>query len=159
MKQSGSHCLLLMVGEDYLRFGGRYARVDARIVGAVGVGLSAPEETKRNIEEVGQAGVLAVSVVAMVGRLEGWRMAPAGMSWQGVSAPSVSAFSSQDFSSSPFQSSLLKSVMQLQLEEKTLTPKDLECKASTTPIKTPQFRRCMHDACGAGTQPPCCAIR
>ena len=159
MKQSGSHCLLLVVGEDYLRFGGRYAKVGARIEWAVGVGLSAPEGTKRNIEEVGQAGVLAVSVVAMVGCLEGWRMAPAGMSWQAVSAPSVSAFSSQHSSSSPFQSFLLISVMQLQLEEKTLTPKDPDCKASSTPIKTPQFRHCMHDACGAGTQPPCCAIR
>ena len=96
----------------------------ARIDGAVGVGLSAPEGTKRNIEEVGQAGVLLVSVVAMLRCLEGWRMASAGMSWQAGSAPFVSAFSSQDSCSSPFQSSLFISVMQLQLEGETLTPKN-----------------------------------
>lgn len=71
MRQSGSHCLLLVAGEDYLRLGRRYAKVGARADGAVGAGLSAPEETKGNIEEVGQVEVLVVSAMAMVGCLEG----------------------------------------------------------------------------------------
>ena len=68
MKQSGSHCLLLVAGGDNL---GRYAKVRARADGTAGAGLSAPEETKRNIEEVGQVEVLVVSAMAMVGCLEG----------------------------------------------------------------------------------------
>ncbi len=106
MEQSENDCLLLVVGEDYLKSKGTWAKVGVRIDAAVGVGLSAPEGTERNIEEVGQAGIPVVSAMATVGCLEGWRMAlMEGMSWRSVSAPSVSAFSPQDSSSSPSQSS------------------------------------------------------
>lgn len=92
MKQSAGHCLLLVVGENYLMFGARYVEVRARTDGAVGVDLSVPVGTKRSIEGVGQAEALTVSAVAMVGCLKVWRMLLAGISWQAVSAPPVSTF-------------------------------------------------------------------
>lgn len=97
----------------------------SRIDEVFGEGLSALEGTERNIEEVGQAEVLSVSSVAMVGCLEGWKMwkmSLAGMSWRAVAAPSVSLFSLrlEDSSSSPSQSSLLITLMQLQLLARTL---------------------------------------
>lgn len=122
MKCSGSHCLLPVVGEDHLRARGRYAKVGAKTEGAVGAGLSAPEERERNIEGVGQAGVLTVSATAVVGYLEG-RRTSAGMSWRAVVAPFVLAFSTPDSSSSPSQSSLLGCFSNAtSAEEMTITP-------------------------------------
>ena len=44
-----------------------YGKVSARIEGGVGVRLSAPGGTERNIEEVGQAEDLTVFAMATVG--------------------------------------------------------------------------------------------
>lgn len=57
MKRSESRYSLLLVGEGYWRLG----------EGGVGVRLSAPEGTERNIEEVGQAEDLTVFAMATVG--------------------------------------------------------------------------------------------
>ena len=67
MKESGSRYLVLVAGKDYLRFGGQYAKVGARIGEAVGAHLSALEGRVLNIVEVGQAGALAVCAMAIVG--------------------------------------------------------------------------------------------
>lgn len=87
-----------------MRLGASFAKVGARIDAAVGAGLSAPEGTEQNIEEVGQAEVLSVSAMVMVGCLEGWRLPLAGMSWRALSAledPSVLVSLLEDSSSSP----------------------------------------------------------
>ena len=70
MKQPGSHYLMPVIGPDYLWLGRWYANMAARIDGATGVGLSAPQGTKPNIEEVDRAGIPSVCVMAMVGCLE-----------------------------------------------------------------------------------------
>lgn len=67
MKRLESRWSLLVVGEGYWRLGAMYGKVSARIEGGVGVKLSAPEGTERNIEEVGQAEDLTVSAMATVG--------------------------------------------------------------------------------------------
>lgn len=119
MRQPGSDRLSLVVGVGFSRRWERYAKVGGRVDGVVGADLSAPEGREGNIEEVGQGGVLIVSVTATVGCSEApemW-MLLVGMSWRAVSVLSVSAFSLalQVSSSSPSQSSLLILLMQLHL--------------------------------------------
>ena len=67
MKRLENRYSLLVVGEGYWRLGELYEKVGARIEGDVGVRLSAPEGTERNIEEVGQAEDLTVFAMATVG--------------------------------------------------------------------------------------------